>query len=95
MTPLQHACYKGNKEALQLLLDRVSSSDFPLSSLHNQLKFQGADVNSGRHQFQYTALHFGALSGNADVCLLLLLAGADQDQVNSVGRTAAQMGVTR
>jgi ankyrin repeat protein len=24
MTPLQHACYKGNKEAVQLLLDLVS-----------------------------------------------------------------------
>lgn len=23
MTPLQHACYKGNKEAVQLLLDQV------------------------------------------------------------------------
>jgi ankyrin repeat protein len=24
MTPLQHACYKGNKEAVQLFLDLVS-----------------------------------------------------------------------
>lgn len=24
MTPLQHACYKGNKEAVQMLLDMVS-----------------------------------------------------------------------
>lgn len=23
MTPLQHACYKGNKEAVRLLLDQV------------------------------------------------------------------------
>lgn len=23
MTPLQHACYKGNKDAVQLLLDQV------------------------------------------------------------------------
>lgn len=25
MTPLQHACYKGNKEAVQLLLDQVKN----------------------------------------------------------------------
>lgn len=24
MTPLQHSCYKGNKEAVQLLIDLVS-----------------------------------------------------------------------
>jgi ankyrin repeat and MYND domain-containing protein 2 len=74
MTPLQHSAYKGNKEAVQMLLDR------------------GADVNSGKHEFSYTALHFGALSGNSDVCLQLLLAGADSTAKNSVGRTAAQMG---
>lgn len=27
MTPLQHACYKGNKEAVRLLLDQVCPSD--------------------------------------------------------------------
>uniref|UniRef100_A0A182YKR0 Uncharacterized protein n=1 Tax=Anopheles stephensi TaxID=30069 RepID=A0A182YKR0_ANOST len=74
MTPLQHAAYKGNKEAVQLLLD------------------QGADVNSSKHEYNYTALHFGALSGNAEVCLKLLLAGADPKAINSVGRTPAQMG---
>ncbi|XP_049297064.1 ankyrin repeat and MYND domain-containing protein 2 [Anopheles funestus] len=74
MTPLQHAAYKGNKEAVQLLLD------------------QGADVNSSKHEYNYTALHFGALSGNAEVCLKLLLAGAEPKAINSVGRTPAQMG---
>lgn len=74
MTPLQHAAYKGIKEAVQLLLDL------------------GADVNSGKHEFNYTALHFAALSGNADVCLQLLMAGANPATLNSVGRTAAQMG---
>lgn len=49
-------------------------------------------MNSGKHQFSYSCLHFAALSGNADVCLLLLIAGADSNQVNSVGRTASQMG---
>lgn len=73
MTPLQHAAYKGNKEAVQLLLD------------------QGADVNSGKHEYNYTALHFGALSGSVDVCMKLLLAGAKSDAVNTIGRTAAQM----
>lgn len=74
MTPLQHASYKGNKEAVQLLLDL------------------GADVNSSKHEFCYTALHFAALSGNADVCLQLLLSGANPNALNSVGRTPAQMG---
>lgn len=73
MTPLQHAAYKGNKEAVQMLLD------------------QGADVNSGKHEYNYTALHFGALSGSVDVCMKLLLAGAKADAVNTIGRTAAQM----
>lgn len=29
MTPLQHACYKGNKEIVQLFLDQVSFHYFP------------------------------------------------------------------
>ncbi|KAJ8952804.1 hypothetical protein NQ318_008121 [Aromia moschata] len=73
MTPLQHACYKGNKEIVQLLLD------------------QGADVNCSEHQHNYTALHFAGLSGNSDICLALLLAGAKSSETNTVGRTAAQM----
>lgn len=55
------------------------------------LQFQGADVNSGKHEYNYTALHFGALSGNSDVCKLLLDAGAKPTATNSVGRSAAQM----
>ncbi|CAO1307752.1 unnamed protein product [Diamesa tonsa] len=74
MTPLQHSCYKGNKEAVQLLIDL------------------GADVNSGKHEYNYTTLHFAALSGNADVCMQLLLAGCNPTSLNTVGRTAAQMG---
>lgn len=46
---------------------------------------------SGQHEYNYTALHFGALSGNSDVCRLLLDAGAKPSVTNSVGRTAAQM----
>lgn len=52
---------------------------------------QGADVNSSRHGANYTALHFGALSGNAEICLRLLLAGANANAQNSVNRTPAQM----
>lgn len=48
-------------------------------------------MNSGRHEYNYTALHFGALSGNSDVCKLLLEAGASSTATNSVGRTASQM----
>jgi ankyrin repeat and MYND domain-containing protein 2 len=55
------------------------------------LSFQGADVNSGKHEHNYTALHFAALSGSCDVCSLLLLAGAKANVINSVGRTASQM----
>lgn len=28
MSPLQHACYKGNKEIVQMLLDHVSQLNF-------------------------------------------------------------------
>uniref|UniRef100_A0A336MVB6 CSON001847 protein n=1 Tax=Culicoides sonorensis TaxID=179676 RepID=A0A336MVB6_CULSO len=73
MTPLQHAAFKGDKLAVELILDR------------------GANVNSTRHQYDYSTLHFGALSANPDVCLLLLLAGANPVAVNSVQRTPAQM----
>lgn len=73
MTALQHASYKGNKEAVQILLDR------------------GADVNHSKHEFNYTALHFAALSGSSEVCLQLLLSGANPSALNSVGRTPSQM----
>lgn len=73
MTPLQHAAYKGNKDMVQLFLDR------------------GADVNLCQHQHGYTALHFSGLSGNAEVCTLLLLAGAKSHVINTVGRTPSQM----
>lgn len=60
--------------------------------LNGVVSFQGADVNSGRHKYRYTALHFGALSGNPAVCGLLLAAGAKSELTNTVGRTASQMG---
>lgn len=49
-------------------------------------------MNSSKHEFCYTALHFAALSGNSDVCLQLLLSGANPQALNSVGRSPAQMG---
>lgn len=52
---------------------------------------QGSDVNSSRHGANYTALHFAALSGNVEICLRLLLAGAKPHEQNSVNRTPAQM----
>ncbi|XP_030760414.1 ankyrin repeat and MYND domain-containing protein 2 [Sitophilus oryzae] len=52
---------------------------------------QGANVNTCEHQHNYTALHFAALSGNIDVCLLLLVAGAKSTVTNTVGRTPSQM----
>nr|CAI5860285.1 unnamed protein product [Callosobruchus analis] len=52
---------------------------------------QGADVNFCEHQHNYTALHFAGLSGNSEVVLKLLLAGAKTQVTNTVGRTAAQM----
>lgn len=73
MSPLQHACYKGNKDAVQMLLD------------------QGADVNFSEHGANYTSLHFAALSGNTEIVLLLLHAGANPNTLNSVSRTASQM----
>lgn len=52
---------------------------------------QGADVMSGKHEYKYTALHFAALSGQTEVCFMLLEAGANPRELNSVGRTASQM----
>ncbi|XP_044733778.1 ankyrin repeat and MYND domain-containing protein 2 [Chrysoperla carnea] len=52
---------------------------------------QGADVNSCKHEHKYTALHFGALNGSLDICLLLLEAGACTTTLNTVSRTPAQM----
>lgn len=48
-------------------------------------------MNSSKHAANYTALHFAALSGNAEVCARLLLAGANPSALNSVKRTPAQM----
>lgn len=52
---------------------------------------KGADVNSGHHKHGYSALHFAALSGNAELSQLLLSAGAKSHSTNSVGRTPSQM----
>lgn len=52
---------------------------------------QGANPNRGDHEHKYSTLHFAALSGNVEVCQLLLEHGADISTVNSVGRTPAQM----
>lgn len=48
-------------------------------------------MNECHHEHGYTALHFAALSGNADLCHLLLSYGAKLSATNSVGRTPAQM----
>ena len=52
---------------------------------------QGADVNACQHEHAYTALHFAALSGNAELCNLLMSHGAKLTATNSVGRTPAEM----
>ena len=49
MSPLQHACYKGELDIMRLLIEN------------------GANVNDQRHNHAYTALMFGALSGNTHV----------------------------
>ena len=48
-------------------------------------------MNACQHEHAYTALHFAALSGNAELCHLLMSHGARLTATNSVGRTAAQM----
>lgn len=99
MTPFQHAAYKGNKQMCQVLIDYVSYFICSLlicsiqKTVLKRMPFvlQGADVNGGKHNNGYTALHFAALSGNASLCQLLLQKGARPTAQNSVNRTAAQM----
>jgi ankyrin repeat protein len=52
---------------------------------------EGADVNGGNHDHDYTALHFAALAGKVDLCKLLVDNGAKTDATNSVKRTPAAM----
>jgi len=74
MTPLMHACWKGNVDLAKFLIN------------------QGADVNGGDHEHRYTPLHFAALAGKSEVCKLLVENGAKTEEINSVKRTASQMG---
>jgi hypothetical protein len=53
---------------------------------------QGADVNETKHSHKYTTLHFAALSGKLDVVNLLLDHGANSEMINSIGKTASQIG---
>ncbi len=48
-------------------------------------------MNGGRHEHDYSPLHFAALAGKPAVCSTLLEAGAAPDAVNTVKRTPAQM----
>ena len=48
-------------------------------------------MNDTQHEHKYTALHFAALSGNPEICLALLSAGAKSHVTNTIGKTAAQM----
>lgn len=52
---------------------------------------QGADANGGNHEHNYTCLHFAGLAGKAEICSLLLEAGAKTYHTNSVNRTASAM----
>jgi hypothetical protein len=53
--------------------------------------FQGADVNGGNHEHDYTTLHFASLAGKVEICKLLLQNGVKIERTNSVRRTASQM----
>jgi ankyrin repeat protein len=55
------------------------------------IPLKGANPNAGSHEFSYTSLHFAALTGNSEICRMLLEAGVKVDAVNSVKRTATQM----
>lgn len=48
-------------------------------------------MNICKHEHGYTSLHFAGLSGNREICHILLKAGATTTTVNTVGRTASQM----
>ena len=55
------------------------------------LYLQGADVNGGNHEHDYTTLHFASLAGKIEICKLLLQNGVKIERTNSVRRTASQM----
>ncbi|KHN82406.1 Dauer abnormal formation protein 25 [Toxocara canis] len=76
MTPLDQACFKANKELVEYLLDH------------------GSDPNSNEHAQGYTALMFAAISGqpqSAEICRMLLDAGAHAYKTNAINKTASEM----
>ena len=58
---------------------------------HRFVLEQGADVNGGNHEHDYTTLHFAALAGKTEICKILLQHGVKIERTNSVKRTATQM----
>lgn len=48
-------------------------------------------MDYSQHGANYTPLHFAALSGNTEICSMLLDAGINPNTLNSVNRTASQM----
>ena len=63
------------------------------SDLARYLLRQGADPNGGHHEHHYTCLHFAGLAGAAEVCKLLLEAGAKPYHTNSVKRCQGSIGI--
>ncbi|MDO5567400.1 MAG: ankyrin repeat domain-containing protein, partial [Planctomycetia bacterium] len=96
---LQYACFKGNREIVQFLLDKGLNPNmrgtnntpayFYSCGKPEFLKMmleRGADV-SLRNNVQGTAMHFAAANGALESVRLLVEAGADPNAKDSNGET--------
>ncbi|HZO75847.1 MAG TPA: ankyrin repeat domain-containing protein [Ktedonobacteraceae bacterium] len=110
-TPLHLASFFGHKEVAQLLLQRGAdvaarsrnaTGNLPLHAalagrrfdVAQLLVMHGSNVNI-QDQYQWTALHHAAYSGNLTMVELLLTNGAKLDVKNNKGQTPLQIARER
>ena len=110
-TPLHLAAFFGHREVAQLLLQRGAdvaarsrnaTGNLPLHAalagrrfdIAQLLVMHDSNVNI-QDQYQWTALHHAAYSGNMTIVELLLTNGAKLDVKNNKGQTPRQIAIER